>query len=96
MAALPPAALSEADRVGPPINSPTPKGVPMFVVVLTGDTGLAVPAPRAVGPFDDWDEASAMRARLIAQWEAEETDGVPAATVVRVEDPLPGVVVGEM
>jgi hypothetical protein len=68
----------------------------MFVVILTGETGLTVPAPRAVGPFDDWDEANAMAGRLVAQFEAEDSENVPTATVVRVEEPLPGVVVGEM
>jgi hypothetical protein len=70
--------------------------MPMFVVVLTGATGLTVPTPRAVGPFEDWDAANELRSRLIGQWEAEETADVPTATVVRIEDPLPGVVVGEM
>jgi hypothetical protein len=68
----------------------------MFVVILTGETGLTVPAPRAVGPFNAWDEANAMAARLIAQFEAEDSESVPTATVARVEEPLPGVVVGEI
>ena len=68
----------------------------MFVVILTGETGLTVPVPRAVGPFDDWDEANVMATRLVAQFEAEDSEDVPTATVVRVEEPLPGVVVGEM
>ena len=68
----------------------------MFVVILTGETGLTVPVPRAVGPFDDWDEANAMATRLVAQFEIEDSENVPNTTVVRVEEPLPGVVVGEM
>jgi hypothetical protein len=67
----------------------------VFVVVLTAASGSIV-TPRAVGPFDDWDQAQDMQQRLIQQWEAEQSSDIPTATVVRVEDPLPGVVVGEL
>ncbi len=66
----------------------------MFVVVLTESGSLVT--PRAVGPFDDWDQAQDMQRRLIEQWEAEQSADIPTATVVRVEEPLPGVVVGEI
>ena len=66
----------------------------MFVVVLTDD-GQQLVGPRAVGPFDDWDTAQQCQQALIETWEIE--DGTaPTATVVRIEDPLPGVVVGEI
>lgn len=66
----------------------------MFVVVLT-DEGQQLVGPRAVGPFDDWDSAQQFAQTLVEQWQVE--DGkAPAATVTRVEDPMPGVVVGEM
>jgi hypothetical protein len=66
----------------------------VFVVVLT-DEGQQLVGPRAVGPFDDWDAAQVCLNALVAQWELE--DGkAPQANVVRVEDPLPGVVVGEI
>lgn len=66
----------------------------MFVVVLT-DEGQQLVGPRAVGPFEDYDAAQKCRNDLVAQWEME--DGkAPQASVVRVEEPLPGVVVGEM
>ena len=66
----------------------------MFVVVLTDD-GHQLVGPRAVGPFDDWDAAQACQQALVEQWEIE--DGTaPTATVVRVEEPMPGVVVGEI
>lgn len=68
----------------------------MFVVILTGASGQLFTAPRAVGPFDDWDAAQALRDELIAQWEAEDSDEVPTATVVRVEEARPGSVVGEL
>lgn len=66
----------------------------MFVVVLTDD-GQQLVGPRAVGPFDNWDDAQQCQQALVETWEIE--DGTaPTATVVRIEDPLPGVVVGEM
>ena len=68
----------------------------MFVIVLTGTGAEVFTPPRAVGPFENWDEAQKMQQRLIDQWEAEQTQDVPAATVVRIEEPLPGVVVGEL
>lgn len=66
----------------------------MFVVVLTDD-GQQLVGPRAVGPFDDWDAAQQCQLALVEQWKIE--DGTaPSATVVRIEAPLPGVVVGEI
>lgn len=66
----------------------------MFVVVLT-DEGQQLVGPRAVGPFDDWDTAQVCLNALVDQWNLE--DGkAPQANVVRVEEPLPGVVVGEI
>lgn len=67
---------------------------PLFVVILT-DGGQQLAAPRAVGPFDDFDEAQAFTLALTRQWEAE-TGLAPAATVARIESPAPGVVVGEI
>lgn len=66
----------------------------MFVVVLT-DEGQQLVGPRAVGPFDDYDRAQQCRNELIKQWEAE-AGTAPEVNVVRVEEPIPGVVVGEM
>lgn len=66
----------------------------MFVVVLT-DEGQQLVGPRAVGPFDDYDAAQVCRNALIEQWEIE-NGKAPAADVVRVEEPLTGVVVGEL
>jgi hypothetical protein len=66
----------------------------VFVVVLT-DEGQQLVGPRAVGPFEDYDAAQICRNALIEQWEIE--DGkAPQANVVRVEEPLTGVVVGEL
>ena len=66
----------------------------MFVVVLT-DEGQLLVGPRAVGPFDQYDAAQACRNELVQQWQIE--DGMsPQATVVRVEAPSPGSVVGEI
>jgi hypothetical protein len=67
----------------------------MFVVVLTDDQGQQLVGPRAVGPFDDFDAAQQCSAALIAQWETEAGDS-PTASVVRVEEPDPGIVVGEI
>jgi hypothetical protein len=66
----------------------------VFVVVLT-DEGQQLVGPRAVGPFDDFDRAQACSNALTQQWEAE-SGNAPTATVVHVEGPLPGVVVGEI
>ncbi|MGX7681123.1 hypothetical protein ACSMXN_19715 [Jatrophihabitans sp. DSM 45814] len=66
----------------------------MFVVVITEPDEPMV-APRAVGPFENYDLAQAFSRTLIEKWQA--TDGqAPAATVVRIEEALPGVVVGEI
>lgn len=65
----------------------------MFVVLLT-DEGQLLTTPRAVGPFDDFDIAQAFSNTLIKTWESE--GPAPTATVVRVEEPRPGVVVGEL
>ncbi|SHF51308.1 hypothetical protein SAMN05443575_0155 [Jatrophihabitans endophyticus] len=66
----------------------------MFVVVLT-DEGQQVVTPRAVGPFDDYDSAQQSANALRQQWEMEAGDA-PTASVVHVEPPITGVVVGEM
>ncbi len=66
----------------------------MFVVVLT-DEGQQLVGPRAVGPFEDYDQAQACANTLISQWEVESGEA-PTATVVRIEEPLPGVVIGEL
>ncbi|MEO6886143.1 MAG: hypothetical protein ABI232_07660 [Jatrophihabitantaceae bacterium] len=67
---------------------------PLFVVVLT-DEGQLLAAPRAVGPFDNWDVAQAFSATLLDKWRAQD-GAAPIATVVRVETAMPGVVVGEI
>lgn len=66
----------------------------MFVVVIT-DQDQAYVAPRAVGPFGDFDTAQAFSQTLIGKWAAEGRP-VPTATVTHVEEPYPGVVVGEL
>ena len=63
----------------------------MFVVVITTDDPDAFTAPRAVGPFDDYDAAQAFSLTLIEKW-AQESALPPTATVVRVEEAYPGVV----
>ena len=68
----------------------------MFVVILTGDVGQVITAPRAVGPFDGFDAAQKFRNVLVEQWAADGSDAQPAAVVARVEEPMPGVVVGEL
>lgn len=68
----------------------------MFVVILTGEAGQVVTAPRAVGPFEEFDAAQRFANALAEQWAAEGADGGPAGTVVRIEEPMPGVVVGEI
>jgi hypothetical protein len=64
----------------------------MFVVVLT-DEGQLLTAPRAVGPFDDFDVAQTFMQTLLEKWRAQ-GGAVPQAAVVRVEETHPGVVVG--
>ena len=66
----------------------------MFVVVLT-DEGRQLVGPRAVGPFDDFDAAQQCGNALEQQWQAE-SGKAPQVNVVRVEEPIPGVVVGEI
>jgi len=66
----------------------------VFVVVLT-DEGQQLVGPRAVGPFDDYDAAQQCSLELTRQWEVE-SGQAPTATVVRVETPVPGIVVGEI
>jgi hypothetical protein len=66
----------------------------VFVVLLT-DEGQLLTAPRAVGPFNDFDIAQAFSNTLLETWKSQ--DGkAPQTTVVRVEEPMPGVVVGEI
>jgi hypothetical protein len=67
---------------------------PVFVVVLT-DEGQQLVGPRAVGPFEDVDAAQRWTHALVEQWEVE-AGKAPQADVVRVEEPDPGVVVGEI
>ncbi|MEO9139234.1 MAG: hypothetical protein ABI345_09225 [Jatrophihabitans sp.] len=59
------------------------------------DEGQQLVGPRAVGPFDDFDAAQKSANALVEQWEVESGDA-PTATVVRIEEPITGVVVGEM
>ena len=66
----------------------------MFVVVLT-DEGQQLVGPRAVGPFDDWDAAQRFAQAVVAQWQVEDGQA-PTATVARIEEPDPGLVVGEI
>lgn len=67
----------------------------MFVVIITENEESAfAAAPRAVGPFEDFDAAQAFSLTLIEKWEAE--GAAPLASVVRVEEAHPGVVVGEI
>lgn len=66
----------------------------MFVVVLT-DEGQQLIGPRAVGPFEDYDAAQQSANALRTQWEVE-SGQAPTATVVHVEPPITGVVVGEI
>ena len=66
----------------------------MFVVVLT-DEGQQLVGPRAVGPFEDYDAAQKCSNALVEQWEVE-SGKAPLASVVRVEEPVPGIVVGEI
>ncbi len=66
----------------------------MIVVVLT-DEGQQLSGPRAVGPFEDYDAAQACARALTQQWEIE-SGAAPTASIVHVEAPLPGSVVGEL
>ncbi len=66
----------------------------MFVVVITDPNEPFVP-PRAVGPFDDYDPAQAFSQTLLDKWESS-GDSPPVATVTRVEESQPGVVIGEI
>jgi hypothetical protein len=66
----------------------------VFVVVLT-DEGQQLVGPRAVGPFDDFDAAQRCSNALTEQWQVE-SGTAPTASVVRVEEPVPGIVVGEI
>lgn len=66
----------------------------MFVVVLT-DEGRQLVGPRAVGPFNDFDAGQRCANALVQQWEVE-SGTAPQVNVVRVEEPIPGVVVGEI
>jgi hypothetical protein len=68
---------------------------PLFVVVLTGDEAGFSAAPRAIGPFDDYDVAQAFTLTLVERYRAEDTEP-PTATVVRVESDQPGTVLGEL
>lgn len=66
----------------------------MFVVVITVPDQPMI-APRVIGPFDSWDLAQAFSQTLIQKWDA--TSAEPAtATVTRIEEAMPGVVVGEL
>jgi hypothetical protein len=66
----------------------------VFVVVLT-DEGEQLVGPRAVGPFEDFDAAQRCSVALVEQWQVE-SGQAPSATVVRIEEPDPGIVVGEI
>ena len=66
----------------------------MFVVVISNPDEPFVP-PRAVGPFDDFDTAQAFSQTLVQKWEAT-AGSSPTATVTRVEETQPGVVIGEI
>ncbi len=66
----------------------------MFVVVITDPQAPSL-APRAVGPFDDYDTAQAFSLTLVQKWEDSAGES-PTATVTRVEESQPGVVIGEI
>jgi hypothetical protein len=68
---------------------------PLFVVVVTGDDAGFSAAPRAIGPFEDYDVAQAFSLTLTERYRAEGNEP-PNVTVVRVESDQPGVVVGEL
>ncbi len=75
---------------------PEAKGIHMFVVIIGESHEHAFAAPRAVGPFDTFDQAQAFSLTLDQKWQAEDGAAAPTATVVHVEDAYPGVVVGEL
>lgn len=66
----------------------------MFVVVIT-DPNVPLVPPRAVGPFEDYDTAQAFSQTLLEKWQNSGEDP-PVATVTRVEESHPGVVIGEI
>src|SRR4051794_40053939 len=66
----------------------------MFVVVITQPEEPMI-SPRAIGPFETFDLAQAFSQTLLDKWRAEE-ESAPQATVVRIEEALPGVVIGEI
>jgi hypothetical protein len=68
---------------------------PLFVVVLTEDDASFATAPRAIGPFDNFDIAQAFTQTLAERYRVE-GGTAPTATVVRVEADQPGVVIGEL
>lgn len=69
---------------------------PLFVVVLTANAEASFStAPRAIGPFNDYDVAQAFCQSLIERYRAE-GEAAPVATVVRIEADQPGVVMGEI
>jgi hypothetical protein len=73
----------------------TVSDTPQFVVVLTGEDASFSSAPRAIGPFDNFDVAQAFSLTLTERYRTE-GEQPPNATVVRVESDQPGVVVGEL
>jgi hypothetical protein len=68
----------------------------MFVVIIGESQEHAFSAPRAVGPFENFDQAQAFSLTLVEKWEAEDGSSAPTATVVHLEEAYPGVVVGEL
>jgi hypothetical protein len=66
----------------------------VFVVVIT-DPDQPFVTPRAVGPFEEFDLAQAFSQTLVQKWE-QAGGNSPAATVARVEESYPGVVIGEI
>ncbi|MGI8666357.1 MAG: hypothetical protein ACR2N4_10045 [Jatrophihabitans sp.] len=66
----------------------------MFVVVITDPQEPSV-TPRAVGPFDDFDLAQAFGQTLVEKWQSA-GGPCPIASVTRVEQSQPGVVIGEI
>ena len=66
----------------------------MFVVVITNPEEPMI-SPRAIGPFDTFDLAQAFSQTLLDKWQAT-TEATPVATVLRLEQAMPGVVVGEL
>ncbi len=68
----------------------------MFVVIIGESQEHAFAAPRAVGPFETFDLAQAFSLTLEQKWHAEDGAAAPTAWVVRVEDAIPGIVLGEL